>query len=200
MGLVLIRRIRVLRNKKLLWGVFAEFSTLFLGKCAQSFDPANQAEKTLHASLNAQPLFIKVMPTRLCDQGARAGRNASLLAAKCFGELLYEARHGLGLSLRQLAERAQIPASVLSEVENGRRPPPNCAGVTQLARALQLRLEEEQLLISLALRERTGLGLRVARTTPSHVANLLRVIARMGPQLTPAQVQSLLHTLEDTMQ
>lgn len=146
-----------------------------------------------------RPSATKTMPTRPCRQIDSAVDEAFKPAAKRFGELLYEERHRLGLSLRQLAEKARIPASALSELENGRRLPPDCAVVAKLAIALQLPPEKEQRLTALALQERTGLGLRVARTTPRHVADLLRDIACMGPLLSPAQVRSIRHTLEVTM-
>ncbi len=138
-----------------------------------------------------------VKPSRDLDIGNADGRLSA--APRSFGEALFSARRARQHSLRQLAYTAQISASAINEFENGRRRPPDGAVVAKLARALQLSSEEELLLSSLAQRERVGLGLRIARSTPRHVADLLRDISCLGQQLSPAQVRSIRQTLEVAM-
>lgn len=103
------------------------------------------------------------------------------------------------MSLRFLADKANVAASMVSEFENARRLPPGGLVLSRLVQALELQPNEALLLISLALQERGGIGLRVARSTPPHVADLLRDIACMGQQLSPAQVRSIRQTLEVAM-
>ncbi|NCU64746.1 helix-turn-helix domain-containing protein [Acidovorax sp. 210-6] len=116
-----------------------------------------------------------------------------------FGELLFLLRSKQRLSLRALGERAGVTASLISEFENARRPPPAKPAVTQLAQALELSPHDTQRLTELALQERSGMGLRVARSTPRHVADLLRDIACIGQQLSPAHVRSIRQSLEVAM-
>jgi transcriptional regulator with XRE-family HTH domain len=138
------------------------------------------------------------MVTPSCDPDI-GNTDGGVRSDTSFGEVLFSARRARQLSLRQLAHMAGVSASATNEFENCRRPPPNGAVVAKLARALQLSPEQEQLLSSLAKRERTGLGLRVARSTPRHVADLLRDISCLSQQLSPAQVRSIRQTLEVTM-
>lgn len=119
--------------------------------------------------------------------------------ASSFGELLFLLRSRQRLSLRSLGERAGVTASLISEFENARRPPPAKPAVTRLAEALELSLRDTQRLAELAAQERSGMGLRVARATPRHVADLLRDIACMSQKLSPAQVRSIRQTLEVSM-
>lgn len=119
--------------------------------------------------------------------------------ASSFGELLFLLRSRRRLSLRSLAERAGVTASLISEFENARRPPPAKPAVTRLAQALELSPDDTQRLAELALQERSGMGLRVARSTPRHVADLLRDIAGIGQQLSPAHVRSIRQSLEVAM-
>ncbi len=116
-----------------------------------------------------------------------------------FGELLFMLRSRQRLSLRSLGERAGVTASLISEFENARRPPPAKPAVTRLAQALELSPRDAQRLAELASRERSGMGLRVARSTPRHVADLLRDIACIGQQLSPAHVRSIRQSLEVVM-
>lgn len=119
--------------------------------------------------------------------------------ASSFGELLFLLRSRRRLSLRSLAERAGVTASLISEFENARRPPPAKPAVTRLAQALELSPDDTQRLAELALQERSGMGLRVARSTPRHVADLLRDIAGIGQQLSPSDVRSIRQSLEVAM-
>ncbi|RID97156.1 helix-turn-helix domain-containing protein [Simplicispira hankyongi] len=119
--------------------------------------------------------------------------------AKTFGELLFVLRSRQRMTLRCLAEKANMAASLVSEFENARRPPPGELVVSRLTQALELPPDEALLLATLASQERGGIGLRVARATPRHVADLLRDIACMGQQLSPAQVRSIRQSLEVAM-
>ncbi|WP_209800161.1 MULTISPECIES: helix-turn-helix domain-containing protein [Delftia] len=119
--------------------------------------------------------------------------------ASSFGELLFLLRSRQRLSLRSLGKRARVTASLISEFENARRPPPASPTVTRLAQALELSRSETQRLAELASQQRSGMGLRVARATPRHVADLLRDIACLGQDLSPAQVRSIRQTLEVSM-
>jgi transcriptional regulator with XRE-family HTH domain len=121
---------------------------------------------------------------------------APLPNARSFGEFLFQARSSRGLSLRHLAEMTAVAASLLSEFENARRPPPSGPVVARLAQALELPPNDARLLLTLASQERRGIGLRVTRSTPRHVADLLRYIACMGQELSPAQVRSIRRTLD----
>ncbi|WP_349817213.1 helix-turn-helix transcriptional regulator [Acidovorax sp. SUPP2539] len=105
-----------------------------------------------------------------------------------FGEALFELRQRQCLSQRQLAELVQISPSLLSEIENTRRPPPPVAKVRAIGRALKLTEAEQRCLIAYAERERVRLGLRVTKNTPQHVADLLREIAGLARELSPDQV------------
>ena len=116
-----------------------------------------------------------------------------------FGELLFLLRSKQRLSLRSLGERAGVTASLISEFENARRPPPAKPAVTRLAQALELSQRDTLRLVELASQERSGMGLRVARSTPRHVAELLRDIACIGQQLSPAHVRSIRQSLEVAM-
>lgn len=119
--------------------------------------------------------------------------------ASSFGELLFLLRSKQQLSLRSLGESSGVTASLISEFENSRRPPPAKPVVTRLAQALGLSPRDTQRLAELASQERSGMGLRVARSTPRHVADLLRDIACIGQQLSPAHVRSIRQSLEVAM-
>lgn len=135
------------------------------------------------------------MHIKPCDLHARVDDSGQSSAPKSFGEFLFLARSSRQLSLRQLAEKAMVAASIVSEYENARRPAPPEPVVKRLATALDLPPDEAHRLATLASQERTSIGLRVARSTPSHIAELLRDIACMGQHLSPAQVRSIRQTL-----
>lgn len=108
-----------------------------------------------------------------------------------FGAALFTLRNARGLTQRALAHRAQIAISVLSESENGRRRPPPEATVLRLCTALNATGSECQELCRLADLDRMSIGLRVSRSTPRHVADLLRDISRIGHQLSTRQVAAI---------
>ncbi|WP_162241049.1 helix-turn-helix transcriptional regulator [Acidovorax sp. Leaf78] len=118
---------------------------------------------------------------------------------RCFGELLYDLRQRSCLSQKQLAKLAKLPASSISEIENTRRAPPPLAKVRAIGQALQLPQNEQRRLAEFAQAERVALGLRVSKGTPTHVASLLRDIAALGGQLSPAQVSIIQKNLESIM-
>lgn len=61
---------------------------------------------------------------------------------RTFGKILAEARKKKRITLRELAEWTNIPASVLSETEHGRRlPPKDETALTTLAKILDLDFE-----------------------------------------------------------
>ena len=64
--------------------------------------------------------------------------------ARSFGEELRDRRRTMGLSQRDLAERAGLDFSYISKVENGRIPPPAADTVVELCRILKT--EPEHLL------------------------------------------------------
>ncbi|MBB6559268.1 transcriptional regulator with XRE-family HTH domain [Acidovorax soli] len=121
----------------------------------------------------------------------------SELEHQCFGALIFDLRQKLGMSQRELALRARVPPSVVCELENSRRLPPNDRTVNALAHALQAKPLEAQKLTEAASRERAAIGLKVAKATPRHVAELLRDIAALGNQLSHAQTRTLRAALQE---
>ena len=160
-------------------------------------------ERTSSFILMCKSSGAKTMPAEHCNLARCCTRESESSDAACearsFGEFLFLARRRQALSLRQLAEKSAMTASLLSEFENARRLPPGMPLVSKLAQALDLTSKDAQVFTTRALQERGGIGLRVARSTPRHVADLLRDIACMGQQLSPAQVRSIRQTLEGAM-
>jgi transcriptional regulator with XRE-family HTH domain len=60
--------------------------------------------------------------------------------ARTFGENLREARRAAGLSQEELAERAGVDRSAISDYERGRREP-NLSTIVKLASALEISTE-----------------------------------------------------------
>lgn len=63
-----------------------------------------------------------------------------------FGEILRDFRVKAGFGLRELARRVNISPGYLSDVENGRVPPPSEAVILEIASALNV--EKSALLVS----------------------------------------------------
>lgn len=108
-----------------------------------------------------------------------------------FGALLFKLRERAFLSQRKLSVVVGLPASVISEIENGRRPPPPERYVHSIGRALKASASEQTALSDLAALERQSLGLRIGKATPTHVAALLRDIASISHQLSPEQATTI---------
>lgn len=114
-----------------------------------------------------------------------------------FGELLFQLRVERGLTQRQLGRESGIGHTAISETENGRRQPLSSNALDRVCWALDLPPELAQELRRLADSERTTLGLRVAKTTPRHVAELLREITRLSHQLSATHVAALRSSLKE---
>lgn len=112
-------------------------------------------------------------------------------ASITFGALLFQLRERAFVSQRRLAATVGLPASMVSEIENSRRPPPPDKYVLSIGRALKASSSEQATLSDLAARERQSLGLKIGKTTPKHVASLLRDIACMSHQLSPTQANNI---------
>lgn len=117
--------------------------------------------------------------------------NGARIAPLSFGRLLAELRQARGMSQKTLAFQARVAASTLSELENRRRPPPPESTVLALSQALKASAEEQRMLIQLADEARAGIGVRVSRTMPAHVAQLLRELAGLSHRLSPTETRSL---------
>lgn len=118
-------------------------------------------------------------------------------SSNSFGALLFQLRERTYLSQRKLAVVIGLPASVISEIENGRRPPPPEKYVISMGRALKVSPCEKNSLSELAALERQSLGLRIGKATPKHVAALLRDIACMSHQLSPEQTTTIRTQLQE---
>jgi transcriptional regulator with XRE-family HTH domain len=108
-----------------------------------------------------------------------------------FGRFLTELRQSRGMSQKMLAFKARLAASTLSELENRRRLPPPESTVLALSQALKASADEQRILIQLADEARAGIGVRVSRTMPAHVAQLLRELACLSHRLSPTETRSL---------
>lgn len=118
-------------------------------------------------------------------------------AATRFGEAMYRLRTRSCMSQRELARRARIAPSVVSETENERRAAPTPEKVAAICEALAVTDTERAMLQRLAAIDRQAHGLKVSRTTPCHVADLLREITRMAPLLTHRQVAAIRTSLRE---
>ena len=125
---------------------------------------------TSHARPTASPSGYQNNGCQLIDLAGCHGQPCrsqyTATDAKSFGELLFALRSRQQMSLRLLAHKANVAASLVSEFENARRLPPSGLVVSQLAQALELPPSEALFLASLASQERGGIGLRVSRSTP----------------------------------
>jgi transcriptional regulator with XRE-family HTH domain len=114
-----------------------------------------------------------------------------------FGEAMFRLRTRSCLSQRELARRARIAPSIVSETENDRRGAPTPEKLDAICAALTATDSERALLHRLAAIDRQARGLKVGRTTPRHVADLLREIARMAPNLSHRQVAAIRTSLRE---
>jgi len=118
-------------------------------------------------------------------------------ASPQFGEVMYRLRTRSCMSQRELARRARIAPSIVGETENERRAAPTPAKVDAICNALSATNLERAVLHRLAAIDRQASGLKVGRTTPRHVAVLLREIARIAPQLSHRQVAAIRTSLRE---
>ncbi|WP_082604086.1 MULTISPECIES: helix-turn-helix domain-containing protein [unclassified Acidovorax] len=119
------------------------------------------------------------------------------MTQKSFGALIYELRLRLDVSQRWLALRVRQPHSIICDLENSRRLPPSEEAVRAIAQALEATPADAEELLEAAFRERAAIGLKVARATPRHVAELLREIAALSHQLSQTQTRSLSQHLQE---
>lgn len=118
---------------------------------------------------------------------------------KTFGEALYTLRTNRGLSQHQFASIVGLSKSYLSELENQRRPAPPESTVENIARALAIRTAQHELLQALATAERRCISARMSIAASGEVAALIRVIAKIGPNLSEHQLKLIRNQLETNM-
>lgn len=110
---------------------------------------------------------------------------------------MYQLRTRNCMSQRELARKANIAASILSETENGRRVAPTSGKVDAICDGLGATDIERTALHRLAVIDRQACGLKVGRQTPRHVAELIREIARMAPLLSCRHVAAIRSSLRE---
>lgn len=114
-----------------------------------------------------------------------------------FGETLFQLRHSKRLLQKTVAYDAEIDASYLAALENGRRPPPEPSTLDRIVVALGLGEREAENLRFLADLDRTILNL--TKTTGSlRGGDCLIQLANALPNLSEAQLGAL-STLINTM-
>ena len=64
------------------------------------------------------------------------------MAPKGIGRMLKTVRTSKGMTLRELAEEAEVPHGYLSELERGKKTNPSLAVLQRLAKALGVKLED----------------------------------------------------------
>lgn len=74
--------------------------------------------------------------------------------ASKFGDFIAEKRKALNISLRSMADKLDIAAPYLSDIEKGRRNPPGIEMLNQMAKILGLTNDERDLLFDLAGEEK----------------------------------------------
>lgn len=73
-----------------------------------------------------------------------------MLDNNIFGVFLKEQRKQKGVSLRVLADKLNVSHSYLSNIENGKKPPPSNALLIEIASALSLDYKSKTLLFDIA--------------------------------------------------
>ena len=84
-----------------------------------------------------------------------------------FGEFLQRKREESKITLRKLAEKLNFSAPFLSDVEKGRRNPPDLTKLEQIADILNLSLTDKQIMFDLAGKKRES----VAPDLPDYIMN-----------------------------
>ncbi|MBR1709719.1 MAG: helix-turn-helix transcriptional regulator [Clostridia bacterium] len=92
-----------------------------------------------------------------------------------FGEFLQRKREESKITLRKLAERLGFSAPFLSDVEKGRRNPPDLAKLEQIADILSLSTEDKQTMFDLAGKKRES----VAPDLPEYIMSRQYVAAAL---------------------
>lgn len=75
-----------------------------------------------------------------------------------FGDFLREKRGEKKITLRKMAELLNISAPFLSDIEKGRRNPPDLSKLEQIAKILDLPGEEKETMLNLAGKERGSIA------------------------------------------
>ena len=75
-----------------------------------------------------------------------------------FGEFLQRKREESKITLRKFAEMLNFSAPFLSDVEKGRRNPPDLAKLEQIAKILNLSVEDKQTMFDLAGKKRDSVA------------------------------------------
>lgn len=110
-----------------------------------------------------------------------------------FGGQLFALRATRRISQAELARRALLSRSYLSEVENDRRPPPSIEICRRIVAALDLTEAERSRLSAYAFFERSpeqpcGLG---------NLAALIGDLGRLLPRLTPDRIEKVRRHLKE---
>ncbi len=111
-----------------------------------------------------------------------------------FGAKLFSHRHAMGLSQAELARRARISRSFLSEIENGRRRPPPKRTVERLTLALALPDEQRDALYELAA---SGRPCREALEATRAVLALVGDLSSYGHQLRARDVERVRRQIKE---
>ena len=111
-----------------------------------------------------------------------------------FGAKLFSHRNAVGLSQAELARRARISRSFLSEIENGRRPPPPKRTVDRLTLALALPDDQRDALCELAA---SGRPCRETLETTRAVLALVADLSIFGHQLRARDVERVRRQIKE---
>lgn len=119
----------------------------------------------------------------------------AISAAESFGAELFALRVSRGFSQAELARRALLSRSYLSEVENDRKPCPSLEVCWRLFDALELAQAERTVLLQLTAQEQVS-GLP---EEPDNLADLIGDLGRLHHRLTPDRIHKIRrHLLEVT--
>lgn len=111
-----------------------------------------------------------------------------------FGARLFGHRRAAGLSQAELARRAHLSRSFLSEIENGRRPPPPQRTVERLTSALALPDDQRDALCALAT---SGRPCRDALEATRAVLALVADLSIYGHQLRARDVERVRRQIKE---
>ena len=100
----------------------------------------------------------------------------------------------LGLTLRDLANRMDVAAMYVSQIERGKRQPRKEATLEAIAQAYALPFSEIE---ELSLRSRGGVELQFTERDVER-DELALILARAWPDLTPERIEKLRRVMERT--